>query len=441
MSVTKKTVTVFGAGISGLTAAHELAIRGFTVRVIDKEINPYVWDKTLDWGIGGIARSQYFARSYSDSYDQPAGDRPVKIPALQPVHSFMYDEVLEFTKGTSKFADPAAADKFLRDVVSLAKKSTPIALSLRTTDDDGRNGAIELTKQRRQVLADVLGPNVAILTRKVPAIAVELDWVSVNADIRVFAGEHGFRFFPSFYRHLFDTMRRTPILNPRDSERGIRTVFQNLVPVDELGFARGGNKKSFTLPRKPVLSFELLRQNLRKIRTELEYTYEDLLRLELALFKYLTSCSERRKAEYEHISWSELIDLTAYSAILREHLEYGPQMALGLRGSKADARTQGNVVTQLLRDQVTPNQQPDSLLDGPTSASWFEHWADFLRTQGVSFHRGTLVRFVADRESKQVEAWVRGDSEQDKAWDKCDYYVVAIDLPHVDKLVDSLRKQ
>src|SRR5690242_9068914 len=53
------TVTVFGAGISGLTAAHELAIRGFKVHVIDQELNEWIRPTTLDRGVGGIARSQW----------------------------------------------------------------------------------------------------------------------------------------------------------------------------------------------------------------------------------------------------------------------------------------------------------------------------------------------------------------------------------------------
>src|SRR5690242_2139355 len=39
-------------------------------------------------------------------------------------------------------------------------------------------------------------------------------------------GEHGFRFFPGFYKHLPDTMSRIPY--------GDDTVFDNLVPADKM---------------------------------------------------------------------------------------------------------------------------------------------------------------------------------------------------------------
>src|SRR5918997_6709906 len=45
-------------------------------------------------------------------------------------------------------------------------------------------------------------------------------------------GEHGFRFFPGFYRHLPDTMRRIPY-GPDGGN-----VFKNLVTATEVQIAR-----------------------------------------------------------------------------------------------------------------------------------------------------------------------------------------------------------
>jgi 15-cis-phytoene desaturase len=50
-------------------------------------------------------------------------------------------------------------------------------------------------------------------------------------------GEHGFRFFPGFYRHLPDTMKRIPIEGQPDG------VFGNLVAAKEVQIARTGGSE------------------------------------------------------------------------------------------------------------------------------------------------------------------------------------------------------
>src|ERR1700752_1552846 len=45
--------------------------------------------------------------------------------------------------------------------------------------------------------------------------------------------EHGFRFFPGFYRHLPDTMKRIPY-------RANASVFENLVEATRIHVARSG---------------------------------------------------------------------------------------------------------------------------------------------------------------------------------------------------------
>src|SRR5438093_9084550 len=49
--------------------------------------------------------------------------------------------------------------------------------------------------------------------------------------------EHGFRFFPGFYRHVPDTMRRIP---HTDGSRAEKTVLDNLVSADRITIARRG---------------------------------------------------------------------------------------------------------------------------------------------------------------------------------------------------------
>src|SRR6185312_8356713 len=56
-------------------------------------------------------------------------------------------------------------------------------------------------------------------------------------------GEHGFRFFPGWYRHLPDTMRNIPYKD--------RTVASNLVPASQSLFARNHRNPIEALLRFP----------------------------------------------------------------------------------------------------------------------------------------------------------------------------------------------
>ncbi len=54
-------------------------------------------------------------------------------------------------------------------------------------------------------------------------------------------GEHGFRFFPGFYQHVTDTMRRIPFGDNRNG------VLDNLVNAPEID-SRSGTKAFFYVP-------------------------------------------------------------------------------------------------------------------------------------------------------------------------------------------------
>jgi len=392
--VNKKKVTVFGAGITGLTAAHELAIRGFDVTVYEPNLNHHLGQRTLDRGIGGMARSQ-FAVDDESTQEQ-------ELEELRPSSDFLRDATLEFSivKGEAHLVEarPAdAVDKFVRLVRTLADRKLLSKLtillpgdgsvSLDAADKDPRFKWLA-ARVKPWVKEDVLFSK-CVMTNQQPMPRENM--VLFNTGFHILAAEHGFRFFPSFYRHLHDTMRRTPILEPRQQEVPGRSTFDNLVAVESLGFARGGEVTSFLLPRRPTASFEELRDNLAKMLGELEYSTEDLARFTLKLFQYMTSCTDRRAAEYEDISWSDFVELESYSPVMREHLESGPQMMASLRGSKSDARTQGTIVVQLLLDQLRSGGSPDSTLAGPTNGMWFDHWHEYLISQGVEFARGALT--------------------------------------------------
>lgn len=422
----KPPITIFGAGIAGLTAAHELATRGFTVEVIDPDYNEHDDTTNFDRGIGGMARSQW-AVALGSSLGTS------ELQHLWTGSDLLLDVKLCFANGKPT-DEERAADVLDRLATALNQlgpiDSNAIRICVHGIEDDALSTDSRVAYLREAFTARSL--DVALVEKLVYAssdgsndhISFVMGWATVVP------AEHGFRFFPSFYRHLFDTMRRTPILTPTPAQRTKPTVFDNLVPAQGLGFARAGKATSFIVPRHQM-SLEETRRILEQVLDELGYTAADIARFSLKIFKYMTSSSKRRDAEYEDTSWGEFLESWRYSPVSREHIEFGPQMSAALRGSASDARTQGNITIQLMMDQLKPDSLADYTLSGPTSSYWFDHWHDFLKSEGVTFVRGTLRGFEA--RGKEIVPVVSGGIQP-----KGELFVLALSLPAIAPLAREL---
>jgi uncharacterized protein with NAD-binding domain and iron-sulfur cluster len=116
-------------------------------------------------------------------------------------------------------------------------------------------------------------------------------------------GEHGFRFFPGFYRHVIDTMRRIPSFDGR-------SVASHLVPTTRVGITQYG-KVNFQIPalfpRTPNDAGTVLRDILLAFGPATDLTPDDLAFFGARIWQVLTSCQQRRLAEYERTSWWEFV--------------------------------------------------------------------------------------------------------------------------------------
>src|SRR5690606_7517904 len=108
-------------------------------------------------------------------------------------------------------------------------------------------------------------------------------------------GEHGYRFFPSFYRHLRDTMRRTPLHHDRGRETAL-SVADNLVPTYTQVFAGAGRQLEFSRTRPRTL--EAFRRELKLALVDLKFDRRDLHRFAARILRYLTAGRARREAAY-----------------------------------------------------------------------------------------------------------------------------------------------
>lgn len=243
-------------------------------------------------------------------------------------------------------------------------------------------------------------------------------------------GEHGFRFFPAFYRHLPDTMMRIPY-------PGNVSVFNNLVHATRIHVARAGQPPLILTARVPqniedwALAFKELFGGVGVPDDELLFFIDRILTL-------LTACPERRIAEYEQIPWWTFIDANNRSAAYQTLLGKGLTRSLvAVRAQESSTRTAGYIFLQLVFGILTYGGF-DRLLSGPTNEVWLSPWVAYLRERGVDFQSGTTIKgFTTSAigvNAVTVEA--NGQTREIMA----DYYICAIPVEIMTGLVDSNLK-
>ena len=199
--------------------------------------------------------------------------------------------------------------------------------------------------------------------------------------------EHGFRFFPGFYRHLFDTMERTPL----PTEPG--SVADRLIAVTTQGVGLEDGREYFTYGRHKNTD---LAEALDELATAADYlgaSLQDITRLLTKVVEYLTTSIERR-ADLEDVSWWDFLDGAAFTPGFAKYLDRVPRALVGMSAKESDARTQGTITAQLMLDQLSDGTHVDRVLDGPTVDRWIDPWVAYLGTLGVTVHlRKRLMGF------------------------------------------------
>ena len=157
-----------------------------------------------------------------------------------------------------------------------------------------------------------------------------------------FPAEHGFRFFPGFYRHLPDTMSRIPV--------GGERVVDRLVGAERILFARAGGENEIIAPAHAPESLDDLRVLARFVwdaATEIGVPAEDVAWLIERLFTLLTSCDERRVGQWDRQSWWDYVQADRRSEPFRKFLADGLTRTLvAARATEMSARTGGLILVQ-----------------------------------------------------------------------------------------------
>jgi hypothetical protein len=432
-------IWVFGGGITGLTVAHECIERGYDVYLVEPAEDS--WENHLP-AVGGVARTQW---AYIPTEAESAGTAPITraLPFVRhPTFEYSEEDIAGLVAGLKEPKVPDLWAEVDEDLASFATRliaatrgagyqlltvalTAPMPRSVEPTAPKPGEGAETPAESAIQPSAQAIEDAVAVRAEITRRLHTKLDFTKEETDILrvegmtgfrfevrvkgrgVVPGEHGFRYFPGFYRHLFDTMRRTPVLQRGDDRFGaaMRTVFDNLVSTEatwlvvskEDARPDGTKEKGELLvnfPRRPPQSVQTTLTILESFVRDLGYSAQDVSRLTTKLFQYMTSSTERRAGEFEDLTWWDFIEGERFSDVCRKHMELGPEVLGAMTASESEARTQGNCVTQLLIDQLSGRALTDATLNGPTSVAWFDPWRDYLVYRGVKFIRGKLVDFT-----------------------------------------------
>ncbi|AUD04986.1 hydroxysqualene dehydroxylase [Spirosoma pollinicola] len=222
-------------------------------------------------------------------------------------------------------------------------------------------------------------------------------------------GEHGFRFFPGFYKHITDTMKRIPYTNAA-GQKNRQGVFDNLVDVTRVGILRNG--------KKPIITIVSFPKSLADIEAAIGvlHTHDTgLLPGEARFFagkvwQLMTSCQRRRDLEYEKVGWWQFMDADGHSHAYQHLLVEGLTRTLVAANAKfASTKTGGDIFIQLLFNIANPGMHTDRVLNGPTNDVWLDPWEDYLTKKGVRFFKGALIEeVVCDKghvTSVQIQDW------------------------------------
>ncbi|ORB28335.1 hypothetical protein [Corallococcus coralloides DSM 2259] [Mycolicibacterium parafortuitum] len=357
----RPTVAVLGAGIAGLTAAHELAERGFDVTVYESREDER----------NGLADA-----------GAPGTYPPIKLGGL----------------AASQYSTPGS--------------------------DSGSRAELRAFPGRRG-------------TPRPPKRAV--------------AGEHGFRFFPAYYLHIWDLFQRIPVYEQPSgtgAQPTSRTVMDNVRRVVTQGQTVAG-RPSLVFPRELPRSLAEFLSVISQLE-KMGLPAHDIAFFQSRLLRFLVTSPLRRAREFQNMSSYDFFTARdgddtpgytyspAFDAMLREM----PRVLVAFDPNWGDART--NIVTylQLFLNMTRRDDKADGVLNGPTTESWLDHWYRHLVALGVRFVRRAAARLEPPGAEPDRPPHLRPRVRvtlDDGTTVAPDYTVVAVDAPAAEWITAALR--
>lgn len=230
--------------------------------------------------------------------------------------------------------------------------------------------------------------------------------------------EHGFRFFPGFYQHVTETMRRIPAPGRKN---GVLSALRSLDDLagdeDGYGITYSGGPGSATESLIRLRDFRRLPDpnqlgNPAELVKAINTIFGGLATpttftraIELAWFAarvgaFITACDERRKGPWDHISWWKFLRADGRSTFFKDNLVKGTTMGLvAVKPEVCSVSSAGNIMDAFVWNLMGYDRGPLTayalrFLDGPTSEVWIDPWVAYLQSRGVRFHTGQALTGV-----------------------------------------------
>lgn len=245
-------------------------------------------------------------------------------------------------------------------------------------------------------------------------------------------GEHGFRFFPGFYKHITDTMQNIPY--PLD---GKKSVFQNLVPTTRTMIAR--------YKKNPIVMVASFPKNIADLKLTIHdmsgHLDTDLTKEEKTFFtervwQLMTSCKSRRDNDYERLGWWQYMQAERFSESYQSLLVEGLTRTLvAAQAETASTKTGGDIFLQLLFTMTDPSVQTDRVLDGPTNDRWLYTWVDYLKRRNVKLSQGVEVVKVKMKGDRVDHVVIKKGKEKTKV--SADYYIMSMPVERSAPLINK----
>jgi uncharacterized protein with NAD-binding domain and iron-sulfur cluster len=270
------------------------------------------------------------------------------------------------------------------------------------------------------------------------------------------AGEHGFRFFPAYYLHIWDMFQRIPVYEFTTTVGGTtcwaptsRTVYDNVRRVITQGVTLDG-KPSLVFPRELPRSGGEFLGILGQLAT-VGLTPSDVATFQSRMFRYLITSPLRRARELQNVSAYDFfvghdsktgINQFSYTPPCDALLRQMPRVLAAFDSQWGDARTNISTYLQLYLNMDRRDNKADGVLNGPTTEAWFDHWYRHLVALGVRFLRNAAMRLDAPAFDPSQPPHLRPRVQitlADGTQVTPDYTVVAADAPAAEIITSTLR--